>query len=158
MRKRSGEGWAIRNIKLRMSRKLIYASGLLACYRCHLDHSAREWKEIAQNPDRQSQMVEYFSTIFRQTPLEIVAGVLLRYEHLYPVANQILSSYDGFLGMLADDDQRHRLASITEEDAENDKVYQDARDFSRAFRDGIVAFFFDRQSEIDSLTKNYGVF
>lgn len=39
---RSGKGWAIRNIKLRMSRKLIYASGLLACYRCHLDYSSDE--------------------------------------------------------------------------------------------------------------------
>jgi len=42
LRKRAGEGWAIRNIKLRMSRKLIYVSGLLACYRCHLDYSPED--------------------------------------------------------------------------------------------------------------------
>jgi predicted nucleotidyltransferase len=158
LRKRSGKGWAIRNIKLRMSRKLIYVSGLLACYRCHLDHSPEEWKAIVLSPDHQSQMVEYFSGVFRETPLEILAGVLLRYKHLNDVADKILGSYDGFLGILADDEQRQRLESVTEENAEDDEVYRTARDLSRAFRDGLLAFFFDPESDMDSLTKNYGVF
>ena len=42
LRNRSGKGWAIRNLKLRMSRKLIYVSGLLACFRCHLDLAGPE--------------------------------------------------------------------------------------------------------------------
>jgi hypothetical protein len=46
LRKRAGKGWAIRNIKLRMSRKLIYVSGLLACYRCHLDYEPAERKAL----------------------------------------------------------------------------------------------------------------
>jgi len=38
-RDRGGEGWGLRNAKLRMSRKLIFASGLLVCFACNLDES-----------------------------------------------------------------------------------------------------------------------
>lgn len=158
LRKRSGQGWAIRNIKLRMSRKLIYVSGLLACYRCHLDHSPEEWRAIVESSDHQSQMVSYFGGVFRATPLEILAGVLLKYDHLDGVAGRIFDAYDEFLGILADDHQRHRLESVTEEDAEDDAVYRRARDLSRVFRESLLAFFFDPKSDMDNLTKNYGVF
>ena len=36
-RDRAGEGWGLRNAKLRMSRKLIFVSGLLVCFGCNLD-------------------------------------------------------------------------------------------------------------------------
>ena len=158
LRKRSGQGWAIRNIKLRMSRKLIYVSGLLACYRCHFDHTQEEWKKIGGSPDRLEQVVDYYSRVFKQTPLEIIAGMPLHLPHLHAAAGQILGSYDEFLGILADDEKRNRLESLTEDEAETDEVYQMARRFSHAFRDGLLELFFDSKSDMETLTKNYGVF
>lgn len=157
LRKREGKGWAIRNIKLRMSRKLIYVSGLLACYRCHLDYSLEDRKAIFSNEDRH-EVVEHLGQVFRQTPLEIVAEVLLRYPHLDDAARRIFSSYNEFLGILADKTNRDHLESLTESDADKDPIYQRARDLSHSFRDGLLDFFFDRDSELGILTRNYGVF
>jgi hypothetical protein len=35
-RGQAGHGWGLRNAKLRMSRKLIFATGMLSCFSCHL--------------------------------------------------------------------------------------------------------------------------
>jgi predicted nucleotidyltransferase len=158
LRTRSGKGSAIRNAKLRMSRKLIYVSGLLACFRCHLDHTADQWKEVASKIDRREQVVDYFHGIFRQTPLEIIASVLFRFTHLDQASRQVLDSYDEFLGILANPEARKRLETITEDLAASDEVFLRARSLSHAFRDGLLAIFFDTRSGLDELTKNHGVF
>ncbi len=158
LRTRSGKGWAIRNIKLRMSRKLIYVSGLLACYRCHLDYSSHDRQLIFGDVNRRPEVIEHLEQIFQMTPLEILSSVLFRYPHLDEAAKKIINSYDEFLGILEDEKQRTHLESLKEEDADTDKVYQRARQLSHAFRDGLLEFFFDPLSELEALTKNYGVF
>lgn len=158
LRNRGGKGWAIRNIKLRMSRKLLYISGLLACYRCHLDYDETERLRVYGDPDIKHEAIERLQSIFRETPLEILSGVLLRYPHLDNAARNILGAYDGFIGILADSQQRKRLDDLQEWEADDDVTYQKARELSHHFRDGLLEFFFDEQSGMCSLTKNYGVF
>jgi hypothetical protein len=92
------------------------------------------------------------------TPLEIVADVLLRYPHLDDAARIILNSYDEFVGTLADEGKRTHLENLIEENADNDEIYQRARYLSHVFREGLIDFFFDPKSDLDTLTKNYGVF
>jgi predicted nucleotidyltransferase len=158
LRTRSGKGWAIRNIKLRMSRKLIYVSGLLACYRCHIDYSNGQRTSLFGDPSRKQEVIEHLEQIFQSTPLEIIAAVLYRYSHLDETARNILDSYNEFIGMLSDRDARTRLEELTEESADADPIYQRARTLSHTFRDGVLAFFFDPKSELEALTKTYGVF
>jgi predicted nucleotidyltransferase len=158
LRTRSGKGWAIRNIKLRMSRKLIYVSGLLACYRCHIDYSNEQRASLFGDPSRKQEVIEHLEQIFQSTPLEIIASVLYRYDHLDETARKILDSYNEFIGVLSDKDARTRLEELTEENADADPIYQRARTLSHAFRDGVLAFFFDPESELEALTKTYGVF
>jgi hypothetical protein len=57
-----------------------------------------------------------------------------------------------------DDQSRGHLESLTESQADGDEVYQRARGLSHSFRDGLLTFFFDPNSELEALTKNYGVF
>jgi hypothetical protein len=158
LRNRAGEGWAIRNIKLRMSRKLIYVSGLLACYCCHLDFDADERARLYSDPDRKMEVIEHLESLLRNTPLDILANVLLRYPHLNEAARKIIGSYDAFIGILADPGQRERLEKVTHTDAAQDPVHRHARDLSHEYRDGLLEFFFDEQSEMNDLTRNYGVF
>ena len=82
----------------------------------------------------------------------------LRYPHLDDAARKIFNSYNEFLGILANSEQRKHLECLVEEDAENDDLYQKARGLSHRFRDGLLEFFFDNKSGIDELTKDYGVF
>jgi predicted nucleotidyltransferase len=158
LRNRAGDGWAIRNIKLRMSRKLLYISGLLACYRCHLDYDKSERSRVYGEPRARNEVIEHLQAIFRETPLENVAGVLLRYPHLDDSARKILGSYNEFVGMLADDHHRNHLDKLRESDADDDTTFQKARGFSHDFRDGVLELFFDEDSGMCDLTKTYGVF
>jgi predicted nucleotidyltransferase len=158
LRNRAGKGWAIRNIKLRMSRKLIYVSGLLACYRCHLDFADPKNLEVFSDPSRHKEVADHLQEVFSLTPLEIVAGVLLQYKHLAGTAQKIFDSYNGFLGILADEGKRKDLDALKEEDSGKHEVYQEARSLSHAFRDGLLELFFDTESSMNDLTKNYGVF
>ena len=78
-RTRAGKGTAIRNIKLRMSRKLIFVSGLLGCFSGHL---------LLPEPE----FVRHLGRVFAQTPLEIVASVINRQEHLRAIGAQLFGS------------------------------------------------------------------
>jgi len=158
LRDRAGDGWALRNIKLRMSRKLLYISGLLACYRCHLDYDETERLKVYGDPGMRNEVIEQLQAVFRDTPLEIVAGVLLRYPHLDGSAKKILGPYNDFVGMLADDQQREHLDKLPESEADDDEIFQKAREFSHDFRDGVLEFFFDKDSGMGDLTRIYGVF
>lgn len=148
-RTRFGEGAAMRNMKLRMSRKLIYVSGLLTCFACELDCPA------AAEP---AEWVSYLRDRLKLPPIEILAGALLRHSHLDGTARILLGAYDEFLGVLADKTQRERLEELEPPEYEADAIYQRVRRLSHEFRDGLLELFFDKPSGLYSLTKNYGVF
>lgn len=157
-RTRYQEGSAIRNIKLRMSRKLIYVSGLLACFACHLECSKEERDELFKGPDATRRAVDFFRNSLDRTPLEILCSVLGRHAHLADVADQVLGAYDAFLGELADEDSRKRLEGLLPGQQEDDPIYQRLRRLSHQFRDGLLDLFFDDASGLLELTKVYGVF
>lgn len=157
-RTRFGEGAAIRNMKLRMSRKLIYVSGLLTCFGCELGFGNKPLETVCPEPGAAPECIDCLRQRLGQTPLEILAGALLHFDHLDNTARKILTAYDGFLGILADPDKRHRLGTVESEHYESDAVFQEARHLSHDYRDGLLDLFFDQKSGLFNLTKNYGVF
>jgi predicted nucleotidyltransferase len=157
-RTRAQQGTAIRNIKLRMSRKLIYVSGLLACFSCHTELDDQERGALFDGLDASRRSIDFFGAKLQRTPLEILCAVLMRYPHLNGISNCILNSYDQFLGTIADDDKRVHLENLLPSEQDEDPLYQDLRQLTHQFRDGVLDLFFDAKSGLAELTRIYGVF
>jgi hypothetical protein len=156
-RTRAGKGAAIRNLKLRMSRKMIYVSGLLTCFSCDLALGLAKPIVDCASPGEGLACLRSVRERL-QTPLETLAGALLGFGHLDDTARKLLAAYDGFLGMLADPQSREHLEKLDPAHYEADKVFQRGRSLSHDFRDGLLELFFDRQSGLYDLTREYGVF
>jgi predicted nucleotidyltransferase len=156
---RGGDGWAIRNIKLRMSRKLLYVKGLLVCFWFHTyfpDPTACD--EMLLVEELRMDVLDIVNANLSQTPLDTLASFLHGREHLSKTASQLFGAYDDFLGILADKDSRAHLEKLPEEEADSDATYQLARKISHRFRDALLELFFDDKTELGKLTRMYGVF
>ena len=157
-RTRGGTGMAIRNIKLRMSRKLIFVSGLLGCFSVHLQLADAEKAALLTADNPSQEFVRHLRRVFAQTPLEILAAVVNRYHHLGPIGKKLFGAYDKFLGTLRDPSGRARLNSIAPGAAEADPLFQELRAYSHEFRDALLELFFDEKTGLDRLTRTDGVF
>lgn len=157
-RSRHGHGAAMRNFKLRMSRKLIYVAGLLTCFSCEL--KLGDWPRLypCPAPGGSPECVACLRDFLRSTPLEILATTLLKFPHLDATARTLFDTYDQFLGMLADDNIRDHLENLPLDPDPEDEVWSAARRITHNFRDALLEMFFDEQSQMSNLTKMYGVF
>jgi hypothetical protein len=160
-RERENEGYALRNIKLGLSRKLIYASGLLACFSCESDFP-RKQLFVSGNAQR---AVEHLRGSFRKTPLEIVASTLIQYEELREPSKRLFDNYDRFVGLLASEDPiaegkspREYLKALSPGDLAQDPVFTEAQAVRREFGNAMTDIFLRVESPIQKLMIERGVF
>lgn len=152
--------WALRNAKLRMSRKLVFAAGLLRCFFCNLDPAAEWAKEVLKVPGKDvSALTEYMEQQLSLTPLELVAKACIEQSVRPETALSIFDNYDRFLAILDDPKKRFELEQArTHADLRSSKVWEEVRDVSRPFHDGLVALFLEDDENLKTLTMKYGVF
>ncbi len=157
-RTRNNKGYALRNIKLGLSRKLIYASGMLACLRCHLDISDKDWSKSSR--DNPQALIDNLRTTFDMTPLEIFADTLIRveYHHLLPESKKLFDAYDKFLGLLQGQNMRKHLDELSIHAMDSDTEYIQAQTIRREFGDALLKIFLGQDSDLRDLTIQYGVF
>ncbi|MBZ5532256.1 MAG: nucleotidyltransferase domain-containing protein [Acidobacteriia bacterium] len=154
-RERAGAGWGLRNVKLRMSRKLIFSSGLLVCFSCQSKPSPA----VRDVPEKCADvLIEHVSSYMNKTPLEILADALLRYSISDKTVCNLLDSYDIFLECLNDVNRRGALKKLSFEASKDDKVFQQMRDVGHTFQAGLDKFFFHENEELCQLIQKYGVF
>ena len=155
-RDRAGKGWGLRNAKLRMSRKLIFASGLLVCFSSHLDPDLQAQISTEKN-DIKLKLVNHVRDYVRMTPLEIVARSVERYGVPDAIARELFGAYSEFLAILDDESSRVALDNLRSEDSRTDKTFQRVREISKSFENALDHIFFEND-QIAPLTRKYGVF
>ncbi len=120
-------GWALYNAKLRTSRKLLYASGLISVLRCH---------ELMR-----AEMVPFLEEQLRMPPTDRLANAFLRYGHLEHGA-QVLDAYDRFIQLLDDEETRRLLGSLGPVEARGSRPFQIAAELGSEIDAGLQGLLF----------------
>jgi hypothetical protein len=150
--------WALRNAKLRMSRKLVFAAGLLHCFFCHLDAEAGAARAALRSLDL-SPLTAYLESQLSHSPLEIVAKACLTLRISEATSRALFYSYDRFLGILDDPEKRAELARAhTHEGLRRSNAWDEVREVSRPFHEALIALFLKDDEDLKNLTLEYGVF
>jgi hypothetical protein len=155
-RDRGGKGWGLRNAKLRMSRKLIFASGLFLCFGVNLDPELNRQISTDKN-DIKLKLVNHIRDRVHSTPLEILAKSMEQYEVPETIAKELFAAYAAFLELLDDEASREALKALRASDSRTDPTFQKVREMSRSFESALDHIFFENP-QIALLTRKYGVF
>ncbi len=154
---RTHDGWGIRNIKLRFSRKLLFVWGLLTSFSGKLFDDGT-LQPAATEDEFMLRLIEFVREQSEVTPLELLARVADHPSVTPDTIRRIFGAYDEFLGALADPTTRDHLERIPFDDAMADEVYSRLRKASSEFRKGINALFFKEHPELPNLILDFGVF
>jgi len=149
--------WALRNIKLRMSRKLLFASGMLACFSLELFGRGENIRDESGVVDP-ARVVRYLRGRLGLSPLEQMGEALLRDAISVETASKVMGSYDAFMAILSDDDKRRHLYDLPMDALGDDALFKEATSLTYAFQEGLDRLFFEEDREIASLVRQFGVF
>jgi predicted nucleotidyltransferase len=163
-RTRPDGGFALRNFKLRLSRKLLFLAGMIACFDCHLGFGSDEERKEFYTTKQVPALIARMRTVFDKPPLEVLAGALLPHPELDLHSKKLFDSYDEFLSMLSDETPlengltiRKHLDKLTV-DQLSDPVAKHSREVAHNFMDAIRILFLTRETDLGILTIKYGVF
>lgn len=152
----SDKKWALRNAKLRVSRKLLFAAGLLMCFNFDM-HPPDSIEELLADPDTiPPALASFFLEQTKQTPIDIVSSALFGAEAQTILS--IMDSYDRFLQILDDKDSREQLEILKFDEARKSDLFQEVRQLSHRFQEGLTELFFGEGGRLRELTIKYGVF
>jgi predicted nucleotidyltransferase len=155
-RDRAGAGWGLRNAKLRMSRKLIFASGLLVCFSASLDPELNA--QISTDKDAiKLKLINHIRNCVRLTPLQILANSMEQYRVPDSKAKELFGAYSEFLTLLGDEKSREALKALRASDSRTDPTFRRVIEVSKAFEDALDHIFFENP-KVAPLTRKYGVF
>lgn len=140
-REGSGQKWAIRNLKLGTSRKVLFASGLLPILFCHR-YAATDIGPFLRRALRQPA-VDRIAWAF--TELGAVDAGL-----------RAIGAYDRFLGLIGDHAVRGELEQLSRKEAQGSAAFQEGRRLGAELEQGLLALLFE--TRLEPLVREYGIF
>lgn len=155
---RGGEGFALRNVKLRLSRKLIFISGLALCFVPVLKLDEDAAKELFSRRENVPQLIELFLPWLKLTPLEKLAGLFLQSDVPEDAVSELFSSYDAFLGLVSDPTKREELETVEYDGLGASKAFGEGLSCSSRFQKALDQLFLRGDTLLTELTLTYGVF
>lgn len=137
------EKWGIRNAKLRTSRKVLFASGLLPLLECfRLDEeSIREFVE------RELTM----------PPTDRIARAFLRNDAVDEGA-RALGAYDEFVGRLHETAFRDALEAVTRETSRDSAEFAKAEEIGKELQGGLLALLYEASPGLAKVVRDYAIF
>lgn len=142
MRARKGEGWGLRNAKLRLSRKALFAGGLFPVLGCYRYPAA--------------DMLDYLDERMSVPTLDRIADAFL--DHGAPDPGvRALSAYDEFLAILDDGEQRKQLSALGVDEARESQLFTRIAELGKVFEAGLLTLLFD-DPELRGWVRDYLIF
>ncbi|MEA2172357.1 MAG: hypothetical protein QOF76_5657 [Solirubrobacteraceae bacterium] len=141
-RARSGDGWGLRHAKLRFSRKVLFAGGLLPVLACHALPAA--------------EMPAFLAERLAEPPLDRVASAFLTYG-MADAGARAVHAYAAFLELLDDPISRAELAALTEGDSDASELFARVRALGDDLQNALLALLFE-EPRLERLVRDYLVF
>jgi hypothetical protein len=137
------EGWALRNAKLRTSRKVLFAGGLLPLLRCH-EH------------DRGS-IRPFLMEQLRAPATDRIAAAFLALDAA-DAGSRALSAYDRWIGLLAREEIRRELTELPREEARSSALFIEVRRLASQLEQGLLSLLFESSPQMAAVVREYMVF
>lgn len=140
-REGKGQKWALRNLKLGTSRKVLFAGGLLPILLCH------RYRVV--------DMGEFLTEWLERPSVDRIALAFLELEAV-DAGIRAIGAYDRFLEMLDDSETRAELERLSRSEAQGSEVFQRGRRLGDELEQGLLALLFE--TRLEPLVREYGIF
>lgn len=150
--------WALRNAKLRFSRKLIFFKGLLMALDCRAHSDKWPWRQEQdeqKDVDAENVLKRGLTELLELPAIDAFCRVAYLAEDEQN-SRAALAAYDAFLGIL--NESRKELESIEFEQAESSPIFCELRKHSSAFGKACQNLLFKPNGKLPELAQEYGVF
>jgi hypothetical protein len=133
--------WGLRNAKLRTSRKMLFAGGLVPILRCH----------ALRGPD----VRPFLAAQLALPASDRLADAFLAADQV-DAGVRCLGAYDRWIGMLGDTATREELTGLDRDSARDSATFVEVRRLAAEFQNGLLALLFE--TSLAPAVREYAIF